>query len=245
MTLIVPVSGRFTDAYGPRGYVPGIGNLGFHTGQDIAAAAGTPIYAAHNGVVTRKWWDKYANGQGAGGWMIETRGDDGVTVRCAHMQDASPLAIGQRVYAGQTVVGLVGATGAATGPHLHFEVLVGGQFVDPLPYLNGSLGDDDMTPDQSMKLDAVYAALFGPVNVGGKQLSWASVDGDRAAAYGVLDIDIHTQSLVAQLVGQVSALTAAVQTLPGGGAVDMARLEEAAERGARDALSGLVLKADG
>lgn len=106
-----------------------------------------------------------------------------------------------------------------------------------------SLGDD-MTPEQSAKLDAIYAGLYGPANVGAGEISWKSLNGVQKAQFGNLEIDIYTQKLVAQLVGQVAGLTEAVKAIPGGNGVDMAALESAAERGAREALSGLVLKAD-
>lgn len=135
MSLAHPCpQGRQTDGYGPRGNVAGLGNLGFHTGQDWAAPAGTAILAAQDGVVTRKWWDAFANGAGAGGNMIAIRGDNGWETRYAHMLNQSPLNIGQRVEAGQQV-GQVGSSGAATGAHLHFELLINGQYVNPLPYI--------------------------------------------------------------------------------------------------------------
>lgn len=58
--------------------------------------------------------------------------------------------------------------------------------------------DDMFTDEDRARLDAVYAALFGPVNVGGKELTWSSVDGPRSARYGLLDIDINTQRLAAE-----------------------------------------------
>ena len=100
-----------------------------------------------------------------------------------------------------------------------------------------------MTPGQSEKLDAIYAGIYGPLNIGAAQLSWASPNGPQSASYGHLEIDIYTQKLVAQLVGQVAGLTEAVKAIPGGKGVDMGALEAAAEKGARDALAGLVLKA--
>lgn len=102
-----------------------------------------------------------------------------------------------------------------------------------------------MTPEQSAKLDAIYAGLYGPANVGAGEISWKSINGVQKAQFGNLEIDIYTQKLVAQLVGQVAGLTEAVKAIPGGKGVDMGMLEAAAERGARDALAGLVLKADG
>lgn len=247
MALITPVAnGRLTDRFDPdRGYVPGVGNMGAHTGQDIAAPAGTPIYAATDGVVSRKWWDA-ENGRAMGGWMVEIRRDAAFATRYAHMQSDSPLPVGARVVGGQTVVGYVGSTGAANGNHLHFEVLINGVRVDPLPYLTGSSeGEDDMSAKAEGEVNASYQALFGPANAGGQKMTWMSVDGPRSAAYGLLDINIHTQALVAQLIGQQAALLQAVQQLAGGGGtVDMAALEKAAEKGARDALSDLTLKAE-
>lgn len=126
-------SGNFTDKFGWRTWPNGLSD--YHTGQDISAPAWTPIYAAHSGVVLRKWWDQWASGAPGGGNMVSIRGDDGYETRYAHMIGQSSLAVGQRVVGGQTIVGYVGATGAATGNHLHFEVLRGGQFVDPLPLI--------------------------------------------------------------------------------------------------------------
>ena len=155
MAIINPVpSGVFTDGFGNRGYVPGVGDMGNHTGQDIAAPGGTPILAAQSGVVLNKWWDAFVGGAPAGGNMVSVRGDDGIEYRYAHMQAQSPLGIGARVTAGVTVVGYVGMTGAANGNHLHFEMLRNGVYIDPLPYLKSApaggggstlnLGDDFM-----------------------------------------------------------------------------------------------------
>lgn len=163
--LASPILGaQQTDPFGPRGYVPGLGDLGFHTGQDWSAPAGTPIYAAIDGVVVRKWWDVFAStGAGAGGNMVAIQGQ-GVEIRYAHMLHPSPLLIGARVVAGRTIVGLVGSTGAATGPHLHFELLVNGRYVDPLPHIHVQpepaptpvvpvqIDEDDMKPTVHARL---------------------------------------------------------------------------------------------
>lgn len=147
MVLFNPVpSGRLTDRYGPRGAVTGVGNLGFHTGDDIAADEGTPIVAAHDGVIERVWWDTFAGGGAAGGNMVEIRGDDGLLTRYAHMVAKSPFSVGARVVGGQTVIGHVGQTGAANGDHLHFEVLAKGQFVAPWQYVT------EAAPAASIKL---------------------------------------------------------------------------------------------
>lgn len=142
-------SGRFTDGFGPRGAVPGVGDLGFHTGQDIAAPGGTPIYAAHSGVIRRKWWD--AQGKTAmGGNMVSISGDDGLETRYAHMQSQSHLAVGSRVIGGQTIIGYVGMSGAANGNHLHFEVVVNGVQIDPLPFINQTIPPNEAESEPSM-----------------------------------------------------------------------------------------------
>jgi murein DD-endopeptidase MepM/ murein hydrolase activator NlpD len=112
--LLLPVGDRF----GPRGDR-------FHSGIDFPAAVGTPVAAAHAGRVT------YA-GPKAGGWGIEVVLAHGHGVRTiyAHLS-AVAVTVGNRVERGATI-GFVGATGYATGPHLHFEVRFRGAAVDPL-----------------------------------------------------------------------------------------------------------------
>lgn len=58
--------------------------------------------------------------------------------------------------------------------------------------------DDMFTDEDRARLNAVYAALFGPANIGANELKWRSVDGARSARYGLLDIDINTQRLAAE-----------------------------------------------
>ena len=98
----------------------------FHTGIDIAAACGTPIYAAQSGTVTFVGWkDNF------GGNMIHVDHADGFQTRYAHL---SRFAVnwGQWVAQGQ-IIGYVGTTGMSTGCHLHYEVLSWGSFVNPIP----------------------------------------------------------------------------------------------------------------
>ena len=127
-------SGTLTDGFGYREAIPGVSPAGGHTGQDIAAPEGTPFVTVAPGVVTRIWWDVFVGGAAAGGNMTEIDHGDGWTTRYAH-QSARAVVPGQQVSAGQ-VVGYVGQTGAATGPHLHYEVLQNGTFLDPLPFIN-------------------------------------------------------------------------------------------------------------
>jgi murein DD-endopeptidase MepM/ murein hydrolase activator NlpD len=121
ITLSPPLAGPPTDGFGPRG-------TRFHAGLDYPAPRGTPVAAAGAGVVT------YA-GPLRGGWGKTVTVAHGADVRTmyAHLS-AVRVEVGTRVGAGETV-GLVGATGHATGPHLHFEVRVRGAAVDPLTAL--------------------------------------------------------------------------------------------------------------
>ena len=121
ITLSPPLDVPAGDRFGPRG-------ARFHTGVDYAAPRGTPVGAAGAGTVT------YA-GSLPGGWgrvVTVTHGAD-VRTMYAHLS-AIRVEVGARVEAGETV-GLVGATGNATGPHLHFEVRLRGAAVDPLTAL--------------------------------------------------------------------------------------------------------------
>jgi murein DD-endopeptidase MepM/ murein hydrolase activator NlpD len=116
--LIHPVAGPFTDGYGPRGNR-------FHTGLDYPAGVGTPVVAAASGRVTYAGWS-------AGGWgNLVIVSHSGVTrTLYAHLSQVG-VRVGQYVHAGRQL-GRVGASGHATGPHLHFEVRLRGAAIDPL-----------------------------------------------------------------------------------------------------------------
>lgn len=98
-----------------------------HTGTDFAAAAGTPVYAWKDGVVTiAKWSGGYGN-------FIEIKHNDNTISRYAHLSGYA-IKNGQTVVKGQTI-GYVGSTGNSTGPHLHLEIKINNQFVNPVSYL--------------------------------------------------------------------------------------------------------------
>jgi murein DD-endopeptidase MepM/ murein hydrolase activator NlpD len=106
---------------------PITGATAYHSGLDFGAACGTPIKAAGNGVVvSASWMDGYGNG------TIISHGG-GLATLYGH-QSAFAVSAGQTVVAGQ-VIGYVGTTGKSTGCHLHFEVRVSGNAVDPTAYL--------------------------------------------------------------------------------------------------------------
>jgi murein DD-endopeptidase MepM/ murein hydrolase activator NlpD len=97
-----------------------------HTGVDLAARSGTPIYAAGDGVVEFHGW------QSGYGNKIEIKHVNGFETAYAHMSRYEPgIQVGTRVRQGQ-LIGYVGQTGYATGPHLHFEMKINGNLVDPL-----------------------------------------------------------------------------------------------------------------
>jgi murein DD-endopeptidase MepM/ murein hydrolase activator NlpD len=121
-----PVEGSVTSGFGPRVH-PLTGQQRLHAGLDVAAAAGTPIRAAAAGQIIA------ATTLGGYGLAVDIRHGDGTVTRYAH-QSRLLVRPGQQVAAGQ-VIGLVGSTGASTGPHLHFEVQVGGGPIDPLSWL--------------------------------------------------------------------------------------------------------------
>lgn len=123
-----PVNGVITARFGARPDQPAGANP-FHRAVDIGAPYGAPEYAAAAGtVVFAGWFGTYGN------W-IEIDHGGGVTTGYAHIRPGGTFVkVGQRVSAGQNISS-VGATGAATGPHLHFEVRVNGVQVDPQPFM--------------------------------------------------------------------------------------------------------------
>lgn len=121
-----PIDGaRLTSTYGRRRH-PVLGYSRMHRGIDFGARRGTPIYAAGSGVVTR------AERSSSYGRFVKLRHGGGFETLYAHMSRfARGLHRGVRVEQGQ-VIGYVGASGRATGPHLHYEVFKGGRRVNPL-----------------------------------------------------------------------------------------------------------------
>jgi murein DD-endopeptidase MepM/ murein hydrolase activator NlpD len=122
---LVPVNGTITSLFGE--IRPG----GTHGGLDIAAPEGTPIYAPADGVVI-----KSGPSLGYGRVIIIDHGN-GYTTRFGHLS-AENVSVGDRVEEGD-IIGYVGSTGWATGPHLHYEVRLNGVPVDPLNYMSTKL----------------------------------------------------------------------------------------------------------
>ena len=131
------------------GYRTGCGSCSsMHAGLDIASTGikGTPIIAFADGEVTISkangtTFDSSLENMGNGyGWYVEVDHGNGVKTRYAHMKEKG-IAVGQEVKAGD-VIGQVGSTGASTSAHLHFEILIDEEKVDPLPYVKNFLADE-------------------------------------------------------------------------------------------------------
>lgn len=121
-----PVNGgKFRSGFGMRRH-PILKYTRMHRGVDWSASRGTPIIAAGNGSVIKAGW---ASGYGR---RVELRHTNGYVTTYSHMTSfGKGIREGTRVTQGQ-IIGYVGSTGLSTGPHLHYEVLVNGRYVDPM-----------------------------------------------------------------------------------------------------------------
>ncbi len=118
--------GIFKSGFGMRRH-PILGYMRMHTGVDWAAPKGTPIIATGNGVVEKAGWDR-------GGYGNQTiiRHANGYETSYNHQSAiAKDVVEGAKIHQGQ-VIGWIGTTGQSTGPHLHYEMIVNGNKVDPL-----------------------------------------------------------------------------------------------------------------
>ena len=117
---------RMSSSYGMRNH-PVLRQRRAHKGVDLAAPTGTPIYATADGVVSRaNWFSSY-------GLFISIEHGGDLQTRYAHLSRLA-VADGEKVKKGD-LIGYVGSTGRSTGPHLHYEVRVGGVAVNPIPYM--------------------------------------------------------------------------------------------------------------
>jgi murein DD-endopeptidase MepM/ murein hydrolase activator NlpD len=126
-SLMWPVSGPITSPFGYRMH-PVFHRMILHAGMDIAAATGTTVAAAAGGTVIIAGWG------GNCGNMITLDHQGGLSTTYCHLSQIF-VGTGQEVQRGQAI-GAVGATGDATGPHLHFQVMQNGNPVDPMGYLH-------------------------------------------------------------------------------------------------------------
>jgi murein DD-endopeptidase MepM/ murein hydrolase activator NlpD len=121
-----PANGPLTSGFGYRVH-PIFGYSKMHTGIDIGAPYGSPVWAADTGTVA------YVGTMSGYGNVVAIDHGGGLATTYNHLSSFH-VSNGQSVSRG-TQIGAVGCTGYCTGPHLHFEVRVGGNPVDPMPYL--------------------------------------------------------------------------------------------------------------
>jgi hypothetical protein len=119
-------SGYISSTYGFRIHPVRRARL-FHDGVDLASPRGAPVLAVADGIIT------FSGRKGGYGNVIDIRHIDGLVTRYGH-NSSNLVRVGQMVRQGQRIA-TVGATGTATGPHVHFEVRKDDRAIDPMPYL--------------------------------------------------------------------------------------------------------------
>ena len=123
----IPVEGfHMSSDFGMRVH-PVLGGRRMHKGVDLPAPVGTPIHATADGIVSRAdWFSSY-------GLYVSLEHGGNIETRYGHMSRLN-VAAGQEVHKGD-IIGYVGTTGRSTGPHLHYEVRIAGEAVNPVPYM--------------------------------------------------------------------------------------------------------------
>ncbi|MDR3154914.1 MAG: peptidoglycan DD-metalloendopeptidase family protein [Deltaproteobacteria bacterium] len=143
-------------------------SLDFHAGLDIAAPVGTPVYAPADGTVLSSDWSKSGYGL-----MVTMDHGYGLSTRYAHLSE-SLVSPGDRVSRGD-LIAKVGSTGRSTGPHLHYETLLGEIQVDPLTFLQAKLEyqtayleekREAREAKEAQELQEAQAALESPPSAG-------------------------------------------------------------------------------
>ena len=148
----MPVAGRISSGFGER-FHPILHTMRMHDGVDLAAAWGTPIVAAADGRVASAGW------RGGYGRAVQIVHSGGIETLYGHMSRIAAQP-GEAVRQGQ-VIGYVGASGLATGPHLHYEVHKDGRLVNPLSV------NMVQSPIQGEEAHAFNARLRGLLMAGG------------------------------------------------------------------------------
>ncbi len=130
------VRGWVTQIFGPS--INPFGHHWYlHRGLDLAFGYGVPIIATADGKVVKKDYDAYGFG-----YYIDIQHKYGFKTRFAHLQ-RQMVEVGQRVTQGE-IIGTMGNSGRSTGPHLHYEVMIGTQLVDPIKFLHMSNSDESL-----------------------------------------------------------------------------------------------------
>ena len=128
--MIMPVAGQVTSRFTRSRLHPLLQIFRPHKGVDLSAPAGSEIVAPAPGTVSFVGWKL------GDGLTIELSHNGGITTLYGHCRSAQ-VRVGQKVHVGEAI-GTVGASGLATAPHVHFEVMLRGTPIDPLKYLNAS-----------------------------------------------------------------------------------------------------------
>jgi murein DD-endopeptidase MepM/ murein hydrolase activator NlpD len=143
--FIIPVAAGLSQGFGPSdlAFEPPITYNGifyphFHTGLDVLGPPDAPVHASADGVVALATATQDGIGRlvGYGNYVVIAH-PDGFFTLYGHLQSVA-VKEGQVVHQGQ-IIGIEGSTGLSTGPHVHFEIRRGGQFLDPAPYLAGQI----------------------------------------------------------------------------------------------------------
>lgn len=159
--LADPTAGaRISSPFGTRRYYGRKTGGGFHNGIDFEGKTGEPIYAAADGIINHQGW--YFNY----GRTVKLSHSDSFETLYAHMSRfADGMGPGSKVRKGD-LIGYIGSTGRSTGSHLHFSVIVSGQFVDPAPYVsekggNGALAGETLVAYRQWQQEIKRAADRG------------------------------------------------------------------------------------
>lgn len=140
---------RTASGYGTR-IDPIYGTTKFHAGMDFSAPLGTDVYATGDGTVVKVGWETgYGN-------TVEIDHGFGYMTRYAHLQEFKTH-VGKKVVRGEVIAG-VGSTGKSTGPHLHYEVHVKGEVVNPVNYYFMDLSAEDY--ENMIQLAANHGKVF-------------------------------------------------------------------------------------
>jgi murein DD-endopeptidase MepM/ murein hydrolase activator NlpD len=149
---------RISSVFNPKRRHPVLNTIRAHRGVDYAAPAGTKVYAAGAGRV------QFRGQKGGFGNLVEIAHSGKVVTRYGHLQRFAPdLKVGQRVEQGQ-LIGYVGSTGLATGPHLHFEFIENGVYVDPQKAIRRGEPGPPIPADQRQAFEAQIAPLLAQLD---------------------------------------------------------------------------------
>lgn len=164
---------RISSNFNPNRMHPILNTIRAHRGTDYAAPTGTPVRATADGTVT------WAARNGSYGKLIIVEHHGSFETRYAHLNDyAADIKKGSKVRQGQ-IIGYVGATGGATGPHLHYEFLVGGVHKDPrtvLEQMPQAIALDESEMERFREYSREILRQFRQNRPDGRLLSYHSLD---------------------------------------------------------------------